>query len=140
MVADIARLLLAGVFLWAAISKAIFSPSESTMYGTLVSSHGWMLHYGTILVEGGLGIWLATGWSRHTSALVALLMLSVFCGAILLETTKHHPKPCGCLSVAEQEARSPERIQRDLLWNLTRNGVMAFAASWIFIAAEWRRG
>lgn len=127
------RFLLAGVFLWAALAKAISGPVANTMYGALVS-HSGMLHYVVIAGEVGLAVWLITGWRPRASALAVLLVLSVFSGGILVELRSEHPRPCGCMSAAAKEARD-QAIQRGLMWSLVRNGLMVTAASWVLMTA-----
>ncbi len=132
-IALVVRLLLAGVFLWAAIAKAISGPIANTMYGALVS-HGEMFHYAMITGEVGLAAWLITGWRPRASALAVVLLLSVFSGGILVELRSKHPRPCGCMSAAAKEARD-QAIQRSLMWSLVRNGLMVIAASWLVLIA-----
>ena len=133
MIVLIARLLLAGVFLWGAVAKAVFPPSEATMYGALLMACGPALRYAMIVVEAGLAVWLASGWRPRASAWTTVLVLSVFCGAIVSEAMRDHPRPCGCHGKTAEEASSGEAARRVLLWSLGRNGAMAVAASWVMV-------
>jgi uncharacterized membrane protein YphA (DoxX/SURF4 family) len=81
--------------------------------------------------ESLLGIWLLSGVFPRTSAVFTIVVLSAYSGAIVHETRKPSPKPCGCLSVPGPTRADVTR--RGLYWSLCRNAIIMGACGITFI-------
>jgi uncharacterized membrane protein YphA (DoxX/SURF4 family) len=126
----ITRSVLGTAFLWAALGKLLRPPGSDTIYHGLVGN-GYFLHYLFCVSEVGLGLWLVSGWKVRSSAAVSILVLSIFLGAVNLELSRDHPKPCGCGFTAPKV--DPAVIRRSLVLNLFMNTVLLSAGAWLFM-------
>ena len=128
------RLLVAAVFLWAAINKQLsHTPLPVTLYDEVIAHHrilGFLIPIG----EGALALWLLLGVKVRYSAMLVVIVLSVYTGLILRELGSSYPQPCGCLGAAAA-MYEPAAIRRSLLLDLARNALLGFGSVYLFMAA-----
>jgi len=136
------RLLLAGVFLWAAIGK-IVRPSGGGALVDAVAPAGTAQHYGLVGGELLLAWWLMSGLWPRVSAVVAVAALAVFTGAIGSELARPDPRACGCGAVEvlpDGAVPDPAAVRRSLRLAVARNVVLILAgAAAAVLAAPPRR-
>lgn len=127
------RIVMAGIFLWAAQSKIIepsgFAKAVSNYHilpGALVNIFALTLPWVEVFVAFGLlfGVW------RHSSALLLNLMLVVFTVALLIAISKGVDIDCGCFTQNPDVKSSLwEAFARDL-------GFLALALPLLFTRAR----
>jgi uncharacterized membrane protein len=131
----LSAVLLAVVFLVACIPK-IASPHD---FAVAVFRYQ-VLPYGLINIAAVYLPWLelvtalallAPGW-RRGAALIVLLLLAVFAGAMTFNLLRGVNVSCGCFSVSDEAASSG-------WWNVVRNLVL-MAAAWIVFRAPDSKG
>ncbi len=100
-----------------------------TMFSSLPPAAQWSV----VLVELALSVWLATGWQGRWGAFSAIVLLSAFMGAVIVEMGKPVPHPCGCFGTLS--AGSPLRG----LWiTLSMDIVLLLGALWVYFKAPPR--
>ena len=101
-----------------------------TLFDSLPPMGRWALVAGELL----LAVWLASGWRDRWGAFAAIVLLSVFMGAVIVEMGKPIPHPCGCFGALS--AGSPLRG----LWiTLSMDAFLLLGALWIYFKALYRR-
>jgi hypothetical protein len=97
---------------------------------TLFNSQAVWLQWAVVAGELILAVWLATGWRGRWGAFSAIVLLSVFMGAVIVETGKPLPHPCGCFG-----ALASGSVMRGLWITLSVDGVMLLGALWVYFRA-----
>lgn len=122
------RLFLAGVFAYAAITKALDPPSSTknlTIFSSLSSKS--IVRSTIIGAESFLAFWLIFGKRTVAASAITIASLSAFTGIVLLELTKSYPKPCGCMG-SPKTLMDVLAIRRSLYIDLTRNLLLLITA------------
>jgi uncharacterized membrane protein YphA (DoxX/SURF4 family) len=118
---------LAGVFAWAAIAKLLHSSdSQSTIFTTFVGGSN-VRRVGAVVCEFALALCILMPWWTRRAALIALVILSTFCGTIIFEATREMPLPCGCIG-ATAAVGDPTVVRRSLWMGLGVNLVLMAGA------------
>lgn len=82
-----------------------------------------------------LAAWILIGILPRTSALTALILLSIFSGSIAFEATRELPRPCGCFGTPA--ALSDPAVVRRNLWVGLGINLVLMAGAYTLVA---RRG
>jgi hypothetical protein len=125
------RAVIALLFLWAAYAKTVMPATGPTLYQHWIAMYP-VLRYLVPAGEGMLGIWLLLGLRLRWSALLSILLVSAFSGLLIMELTKDHPLPCGCMGAAAA-AYEPKAIYTDLILSLLRNVIMISIACYLYL-------
>ena len=128
------RLILAILFLWTAYAKLVMPAGGPTMY------EHWLTLWPPLrfLVPGAeafLGFWLLIGVWARSATIVAIVLVSCFCGLLVAEMGKSHPLPCGCMG-ALAAAYDPKAIRTGLILDLGRNVFIIVGACWLCLAVR----
>jgi hypothetical protein len=129
----VVRLLLAAVFAYASVVKAMdksSAQSSPTIFSNFSPSSP--IHWTVIGAEAFLAVWLVSGIEISAGSAVAIILLSVFTGILLTELTKDRPLPCGC-SGAPKAVMGVLSVRRSLRIEIIRNLLMLIAASFLFL-------
>ena len=129
------RLILGGVFLWAAaakLSSGINPDVPQTIYDQFVR-HSLAIHYFFIVSEFLLGLWMISGVFNRGAAAVTLAVLCVFTLILAWELRQMDPKACGCMRPVLPED-TEGAIRRNLVGGIIRNGMLMVAAAWLMLS------
>jgi uncharacterized membrane protein YphA (DoxX/SURF4 family) len=74
-----------------------------------------------------LAAWILVGVWPRTSALTALMLLSIFSGPIAFEATREIPRPCGCFG-APATVSDPAFVRHNLWIGLGVNLILMAGA------------
>jgi hypothetical protein len=130
----LARLLIAGTFLWAAFAKLRMGQSNAppaTLYEQWAQAYS--IHYALIFSEVALAVWLLSNCRQRAATIAVVVVLSAFSGLLLAELGRDHPLPCGCMGAEYLAAHDPAAVRITLAWSLGRNTFLigiAMAASY----------
>ena len=100
-----------------------------TMFSSLPVGAQWAV----VVAELILAVWLATGWRGRWGAFAAIVLLSGFMGAVIVEMGKPIPHPCGCFG-----ALSADSPLRGLWITLSMDAFLLLGALWIYFKALHR--
>lgn len=134
---SVIRLVLAGLLLWAGVSKlAGRQDASDTMFDAFMSRTPTTA-YAVLAVEIVLGLWLLSDMRVRPAAIATVVLLSAFSGALAAEMRKERPKPCGCLGAVTARA-DPDVIRQQLAVSLLRNGLMMAGACVLVVRGNRR--
>lgn len=131
----LARIMIACVFLWAALQKAFIPPKPGSIFDAFHSRYPTGAAV-LILTEIALAVWLLYGARLRLAALSTLFALAVFMAVAVSELTTGHPRTCGC-GIASVAADIKD-ARGDLIITLFRNGVLTVLSMAIYLKAETR--
>ncbi len=94
-----------------------------TMFSSLPVAAQWTV----VAAELALAVWLATGWRGRWGAFAAIVLLSGFMGAVIVEMGKPIPHPCGCFG-----ALATGSPLRGLWITLSMDALLLLGALWIY--------
>src|SRR5512140_708161 len=97
-----------------------------TMFNSLPAGVQWAV----VAAELILAVWLGAGWRGRWGAFAAIVLLSGFMGAVIVEMGRPIPHPCGCFG--SLSAGSPLRG----LWiTLSMDSFLLLGALWVYYKA-----
>ena len=105
-----------------------------TMFGEL-PAWGRMA---VVAAELAVASWLVSGWRPRWSAMAAIVLLSVFLAAILMELQKPEPRACGCFGVFAPMGMAA--IRRGLWESLGADGALLACGVAAYLSAAGRVG
>lgn len=129
------RLLLGGLFLYAAYTKGLYPFQEPFRFAIALSSYQILPEPLVILVsrvmpwfEVVLGLGLLVGWKLRWFAAVAALLLTAFIAVMSVTYARGVQADCGCFGLGEPISG----------WTLARDSlILVFAI--VLVVAAWRR-
>ena len=131
----ILRLVLGGLFIYAAATKGLYPFQEPFLFAMAVSSYRLLPEWAVIGVsrtlpwlEIVLGVLLVVGWRLRWLATFAAVLLGVFITAMGVTYARGIEADCGCFGLGEPI--SPMTLLRD-------SGILAIA---VFLAVQSWRG
>jgi hypothetical protein len=101
--------------------------------GALVNGLALLMPWLELLV----GILLILGAWRREAALLAVLLLVVFMGAIGWNLARGHAVDCGCFDL-RSAGRTPEQLLSDMKWVLLRDVGLLLLAGQVLLATSPR--
>ena len=132
------QIALGAVFVAAALPKVADPPAFAHMIynyrlvpGGLVNALALLMPWLELLV----GILLIVGVWRREAALVAVLALLVFMGAIGWNLARGHAVDCGCFDV-RSAGKTPEQLLSDMKWVLVRDVGLLLLAAQVLLATS----
>ena len=132
------QIALGAVFVAAALPKVVDPPAFAHMIynyrlvpGGLVNALALLMPWLELLV----GILLIVGVWRREAALVAVLALLVFMGAIGWNLARGHAVDCGCFDV-RSAGKTPEQLLSDMKWVLVRDVGLLLLAAQVLLATS----
>jgi uncharacterized membrane protein YphA (DoxX/SURF4 family) len=133
--------ILGATFLAAALPKAADPP------GFAQALHAYRLVPDSLLaplalalpwLEAVLALALITGLFRKSAALLALLLLMAFAGALSLNLARGNPVDCGCFQRSAAPRSAAERLA-DMRLALGRDGLLALLALHLLLSRREER-
>jgi len=129
------RVLIAVIFLLAALTKyqqgINFLPPWS-VYDRFVAFSP-LRHYGVIVAEVLIAIWLISGVKTRWAASAAGLVLSGFIVILAIELTSDNPAHCGCGIMPVYPGEDPRIGLRN---GIVRNGLILLGCLWLLLLGD----
>jgi hypothetical protein len=110
----------------AAMVQASRGATVVTLFNSLPSWQRWAV----VVVELVLAVWLAAGWKPRWGAMAAIVVLSGFMGAVIVEMGRPHPKPCGCFGMLTTGS-----VAQGLWITFAMDCLMLLGALWVYFRA-----
>jgi uncharacterized membrane protein YphA (DoxX/SURF4 family) len=130
-----ARLVLGGVFLWAALPKLADPPAFAKALWAYQLFPEWSLHPLALTLpwlELLCGLALCLGfWLRAAALWLGALLLS-FILALAINLARRHPVDCGCFGASAP--RTDAQRLTDMRWLILRDLALLFVAAQLFVA------
>jgi uncharacterized membrane protein YphA (DoxX/SURF4 family) len=106
-----------------------------TMFGALPAWDRWAI----IAAELLLAAWLVSGILPRFCAFIAIVLLSVFLGAIVRELGKAEPRPCGCQGAVAILGHETSSVRKTLKMTLALDAALLLVAMAVYYSANGRR-
>ncbi len=131
----ILRLVLAGVFVAAAVGKMRAGTGGGTLYDAWLGT-GLVARYAFIAFELLLAGWILSGWRPRLAATAAAIVLGFFTLLIWHESRQFAPRPCGCIGGGQIVEITPDNIRAGLHDAMTRNALLMSVALWLIVVGQ----
>ena len=129
---DIARVFVGGVFVYAALQKALSIPMFAFVLHEVIQSGTWIssntligLSIAIVLIESFLGFSLVLRYQAAKTIPASLLVLVVFTLVLLALVVRKEPIRCGCLGVPVGAVGTRGELMLGIVWNVILAGFLA---------------